>query len=58
MALVEQLGLQLVEAAEFTLPLRGLRHRPSQWQREFSRFDKLQAELLEKRHANETVAAK
>jgi len=32
--------------------------QPSQWQREFSRFDKLQAELLEKRHANETVAAK
>lgn len=32
--------------------------QPSQWQREFSRFDKLQAELLEKRHATETVTAK
>jgi formate dehydrogenase major subunit len=32
--------------------------QPSQWQREFSRFDKLQAELLEKRHAADAVAAK
>jgi hypothetical protein len=32
--------------------------QPSQWQREFSRFDKLQAELLDKRHATETVTAK
>jgi len=32
--------------------------QPSQWQREQSRFDKMQAELLERRFANETVAAK
>ena len=32
--------------------------QPSQWQREFSRFDKLQAELLEKRHAADAVPAK
>ena len=30
----------------------------SKWQREFSRFDKLQAELLEKRHAPDAVTAK
>lgn len=32
--------------------------QPSQWQREYSRFDKLQTELLEKRHAQDAVAAK
>ena len=32
--------------------------QPSHWQREQSRFDKMQAELLERRFANETVAAK
>jgi formate dehydrogenase major subunit len=29
--------------------------QPSEWQREFSRFDKVQTELLEKRHASEAV---
>ena len=32
--------------------------QPSEWQREFSRFDKVQAELLEQRHASEAVTAK
>jgi formate dehydrogenase major subunit len=29
--------------------------QPSEWQREFSRFDKVQAELLEQRHAVEVT---
>ena len=29
--------------------------QPSEWQREFSRFDKVQAELLEQRHATEVT---
>ena len=32
--------------------------QPSEWQREFSRFDKIQAELLEQRHATEAVTGK
>jgi formate dehydrogenase major subunit len=32
--------------------------QPSQWQREYNRFNRLQAELLEKRHATDTVTAK
>jgi len=32
--------------------------QPSEWQREFSRFDKVQAELLEQRHAAEAVTGK
>jgi len=32
--------------------------QPSEWQREFSRFDKVQAELLEQRHAAESVVGK
>jgi len=32
--------------------------QPSEWQREFSRFDKVQAELLEQRHAAEVVTGK
>ena len=30
--------------------------QPSEWQREFSRFDKVQAELLEARHSTEPVS--
>ena len=29
--------------------------QPSEWQREFSRFDKVQADLLQQRHAAEVV---
>jgi len=29
--------------------------QPSDWQREFSRFDKVQADLLQQRHAAEVV---
>ncbi len=32
--------------------------QPSEWQREFSRFDKVQAELLEQRHVAEAVTGK
>jgi formate dehydrogenase major subunit len=32
--------------------------QPSEWQLEFSRFDKVQAELLEQRHTTETVTGK
>jgi len=32
--------------------------QPSQWQREYNRFNRLQAELLEKRHAADAVTAK
>jgi formate dehydrogenase major subunit len=32
--------------------------QPSEWQREFSRFDKVQAELLEQRHAAESLVGK
>jgi formate dehydrogenase major subunit len=32
--------------------------QPSAWQREFSRFDKVQADLLAQRHAAETTSAK
>jgi formate dehydrogenase major subunit len=32
--------------------------QPSEWQREFSRFDKIQTDLLEQRHASEAVTGK